>query len=484
MDSRISRKVWRFLTSLALISFAAFGIAAQDPDPNSPTPILLSESGSTRALAQKPGKLSGKADLGKIVSQAFLPDEKVELFVTNLRLMENEGPNAFRVYAQDKSGHQFKFPVLAIEEIPAISGLYRVTITLRDEVGFWDAPTPDGDILISITWRGMASNRVRLGLGKMGGEIKDDPGAVPTPFGTPAAAPSRIQSPDETGYRWSGDRLRFLEQATFGPNLTLDNKIRRVGLRAWINEQFETPYPTIPYPNQPLKPNTAPADCDNNNTTTVPDVPETCFRDTYTMYQPQTWFFKEAFYGDAQLRHRVAWALAQIWVTSGVEILQGRQMVEYHKVLSNNAFGNYRNLMKQMTLNPAMGQYLDMQISTRTNPNENYAREIMQLFTVGLFMLKPNGKLDCVERPLPTDTCLGSDTPIPTYDQNGVNNLTRVLTGWRFCSVQASCPNLTPGVVDYIDPMVVNIGQNTNNIANNLHDTAAKTLLNYPSRPD
>jgi len=72
-------------------------------------------------------------------------------------------------------------------------------------------------------------------------------------------------------------------------------------------------------------------------------------------------------YGDNQLRHRVAWALSQIWVTSGVDIQQSRHMVEWHKILSNNAFGNYRTLMKEMTLNPAMGGYLDMAISTRTN---------------------------------------------------------------------------------------------------------------------
>jgi uncharacterized protein (DUF1800 family) len=192
----------------------------------------------------------------------------------------------------------------------------------------------------------------------------------------------------------------------------------------------------------------------------VPDVPVTCFRDTYSLYQPQTWFFREAFYSDAQLRHRVAWALSQIWVTSGVEIQQGRHMVEYHKILSNNAFGNYRNLMKQMTLSPAMGQYLDMAISTKNNPNENYAREIMQLFSVGLFMLNTDGTVQ-------TD----GNGPIPTYDQNGVNNLTKVLTGWSYCNTAASCPNLVAGTVNYIDPLLFN---------RNNHDLTAKTLLSYP----
>ena len=118
-----------------------------------------------------------------------------------------------------------------------------------------------------------------------------------------------------------------------------------------------------------------------------------CNSDYYTMYPVQNWFFKEALYGEAQLKHKVAWALSQIWVTSGHDIQQSSHMIAYHQILSNNAFGNYRDLMKEMTLNPAMGEYLDMVRSTRNSPNENYPREILQLFSVGLFMLNENGTL-------------------------------------------------------------------------------------------
>ena len=149
-------------------------------------------------------------------------------------------------------------------------------------------------------------------------------------------------------------------------------------------------------------------------------------------------------YGDAQLRQRVAWALSQIWVTSGVDIQQSRHMVEYYKVLNDNAFGNYRSLMQQMTLNPTMGDYLSMAGSTRTNPNENYPREIMQLFSIGLVMLNPDGTVQCVEH----NPCQTGDTPIPTYDQTGVNNLTKVLTGWNFCQAATTCPNLSAGTVE------------------------------------
>ena len=135
-------------------------------------------------------------------------------------------------------------------------------------------------------------------------------------------------------------------------------------------------------------------------------------------------------------------------------------MVEYHKVLSRNAFGNYRTLMKEMTLNATMGSYLDMARSTRNNPNENYARELMQLFTIGLFMLNPDGTYQLDE----------TGSPIPTYDQNTVNDLTKVLTGWSFCENTTLCPNRSVGSQNFIDPLLLN---------NNNHDLTAKVLLNY-----
>jgi uncharacterized protein (DUF1800 family) len=301
----------------------------------------------------------------------------------------------------------------------------------------------------------------------------------PTAVAKVAKAITPPEEPDYVGYKWSGDRMRFLEQATFGPTQALDSRIRRIGLRTWLNGQLATQYPDpsgnctsypnvsdpLAYPCQPLKTENVGGDalCDNG----VDDVPPTCYRDTYSMYQPQTWFFRQAYYGDAQLRHRVSWALSQIWVTSGNDIQQGRYEVEYHKVLSNNAFGNYRTMMRQMTLNPAMGEYLSMVLSTRNNPNENYAREVMQLFTVGLFLLNQDG----------TQKVDGQGQPIATYDQNGVNNLTKVFTGWSRCnSVRVECPNYVSGTQNYIDPMIV---LNRNNV-----DLTTKTLLTWPADPN
>ena len=464
----------RVLAAFVLVStFGLWVMAQDDPDPNSPTPIVLSERGSTRALAQSV-RFANRVSPDRIKSsRAFPRDSQVVLYITNLDLMEGEGANAFRVYGLDESGHLYSFPVEDLRVISSVKNVYGLTFQVTDEIGYW-APPADGDIALYITWRGLQSNLVKFAIEKTGPEDFNPPGAKPTPLGTTAASleekgSDKTVSPDYVGYRWSGDRRRFLEQATFGPTQALDDRIRRIGLKTWLAEQFDSTlqYPSAsnPYPNQPLKPANAPTDCDGDQTV-VPDVPVTCFRDTYTMYPLQAWNSVESLYGTAPLKHRVSWALSQIWVNSGVDIQQSRHMVEYHKILSKNAFGNFRNLMGDMTLSPTMGNYLSMALSTKNNPNENYAREVMQLFTVGLFMLNQDGTIICVEH----NPCQAGDTPTPSYDQNNVNNLTKVLTGWTFCNVQASCPNVAVGTVNYIDPMLLNTGN---------HDLTAKSLLSY-----
>lgn len=435
----------------------AVALAQSDPDPNSPTPFLITENSSAEAIIGSVADAKARPQ-----KEAFQPGTVIVLYVSNVRLADGEGPRSFRIYAEASGGRLYRFPVEDVSPSGIARNILALKVRLDDELRFWDPPATGTEITGYLTWRGLSSNRVIFAKGSA--PNSDSSGLEPFPvskaFGK-AAAPPAGYAPEYVGYRWSGDRMRFMKQATFGPTVELDSRLRRIGLRAWLAEQFAAPYPSVsnPYPNQPLKPANAPSDCDGEQTQ-VPDVPATCFRDTYTMYPLQTWFFREALYGDAQLRHKVAWALSQIWVTSGVDIQQSRHMVEYHKVLSQNAFGNYRDLMYQMTLHPTMGEYLDMVRSTRNNPNENYARELMQLFSVGLFRLNQDGTL-----------IYQNGEPVPTYTQEDVNNLTKVLTGWTFCNQVATCPNLVSGAVNHIDPMRLN----TNN-----HDLTAKTLLSYP----
>lgn len=141
----------------------------------------------------------------------------------------------------------------------------------------------------------------------------------------------------------------------------------------------------------------------------------------------QEHFMQLAMTGPDQLRQRVAWALHKIWVVSAVEVNSSRAIITYYRLLMNGAFGSYRDLMREVTLNPAMGRYLNMvnnraQVVTGVPPNENYARELMQLFTIGLTTLNGDGS--------PVVDAQGQ--PVPVYTEDDVKALARILTGWTF----------------------------------------------------
>ena len=176
---------------------------------------------------------------------------------------------------------------------------------------------------------------------------------------------------------------------------------------------------------------------------------------------------QEALYGEDQLRRRVSWALHQIWVVSHANISSQRGFQEYIEILDRNAFGNYRDLMKEMTLSPAMGEYLDMIRSNRWNPNENYPRELLQLFTIGLYKLNQDGTL----------ALDAQGNRIPTYDQHKIDQFTKVFTGWTRCDngLLPTCSNAVVGAPNFTDPMHLSDP--------NAHDQTAKTLFDYPGAP-
>jgi uncharacterized protein (DUF1800 family) len=135
-------------------------------------------------------------------------------------------------------------------------------------------------------------------------------------------------------------------------------------------------------------------------------------------------------------------------------------MTIYLQALDRGAFGNYRTLLNEVTLNPSMGEYLDMRLSTRTNPNENWAREVLQLFSIGVNELNIDGtpKLDA------------QGMPIPSYSQTTVNEFTKVFTGWNLDPIL-----IGPGINNWRDPMKPRTGTQ--------HDGSAKTLLNNVALP-
>jgi uncharacterized protein (DUF1800 family) len=438
----------RFLSQIFGICFCIFSasiiISAQVLPEDAP--VLISQPDSTRALTARSTRKGYDFS-----PELFLAggNTRMTFFVTNLDLLPDEGANAFRVDAQDARGFRYPLQIISLEPTTERPWVYALTVKLHG------AMENVGDVLVRANWRGVASNRVRVSIGFESKKPDDDAGAVPTPMPEKPIIRNEVQNVGSLP--WVGDRLRFIEQATFGANPTLENRLRRIGLSAWINEQMEEKrdaggairYSTFAYPNLPPQPTNIPTTCTGN-----------CLRDNYSMYPLQKWFFREALYGDdQQLRRRVSWALSQIWVVSGRETVQPSGMLPYIQTLDRNAFGNYRDLMREMTLNPAMGNYLDMAISTRQNPNENYAREILQLFSIGVYMLNQDGTVNLDE----------AGNPIATYTQAEVNGFTKVFTGWSFCG--QGCPNSQSGIRNLRDPMVLTPAN---------HDATEKQVLNYP----
>ena len=169
---------------------------------------------------------------------------------------------------------------------------------------------------------------------------------------------------------------RFLDQATWGPTPDSIAQVQSMGFTNWLAAQFALN--TSDLPDQPILNS---AGKSNNNIQPV-----------------QAAFFNNAVTGQDQLRQRVAFILSQIWVVSQQAGLpQAYAYPPYWRIFRDNAFGNYRDVIKAVTLSPAMGRYLNMANNNKANPakgtvpNENYARELMQLFTLGLTQLNPDG---------------------------------------------------------------------------------------------
>jgi uncharacterized protein (DUF1800 family) len=153
--------------------------------------------------------------------------------------------------------------------------------------------------------------------------------------------------------------------------------------------------------------------------------------------------------GGNQVRKRIAFALSEFFVVSltGIDMLwRGPGIAAYWDTLNRNAFGNFRNLLEDVTLNPAMGTFLNTRGNRRADasgrvPDENYAREVMQLFTIGLFELNQDGTLR-----------LNGGNPIETYTSADVSNLARVFTGYDFDLAGLSSTTEVGGTRQIIDP--------------------------------
>ncbi len=444
-----------FCTIIIVAFSATIGSAQASETFESPQPMLLKVKDSPFALVVNSESWRGK--LPRQTAETFQLGQQITIFVSNLDLLPGETGNAFRIFAVDEGGRRFRFQVENIVPVPKIAGVYALSFRIFDPNGYSGQPATDSDLVLTVSWRGILSNSGRLDLGN---RIRQSANRSPLP-------PTASQSTNATNVlQFNGaDRKRFMEQAAFGPSKALDNRLRRVGLRAWINEQFVTPYPTTPYPNFPPKPTDGVGSCGIYGTSPEVDL---CHRNHYWNYNNAKWLFQEALYGDDQLRRRISWALHKIWVVSHANIGQQRGIQEYIEILDRNSFANYRTLMYEMTLSPAMGEYLDMVRSTKQNPNENYPRELLQLFTTGLYMLNQDGTLRLD----------GQGNRVPTYDQGKIDQFTKVFTGWTHCNNgnNPECANAVPAVPNMIDPMHLPSPNN--------HDQTVKALFDYPGAPN
>ena len=265
------------------------------------------------------------------------------------------------------------------------------------------------------------------------------------------------------------DTVRFLEQSTFGPTSQSISRVQNIGFEAFLNEQVAAPL--LDYPDLPFWPQTRPATCTGD-----------CQRDNYTLYQLQRHLYSNALFGQDQLRQRMAVGLSEILVTSAVDVPLPSWMRSYQQLLYRNAFGNFRQLLYDVTLHPTMGRFLDMlnsrcQALTPPNvnicrnglssqPNENYAREVLQLFSIGTFLLNQDG----------TRVLDSNGNPISTYDQKTVEEFARVFTGWVLApALPAPVESGATTVPNYRDPMVVH---KDSQAREDYHDRGPKTLLN------
>ncbi|OBV38165.1 DUF1800 domain-containing protein [Janthinobacterium psychrotolerans] len=220
---------------------------------------------------------------------------------------------------------------------------------------------------------------------------------------------------------------RFLGRATFGPNMAAIDALAASDSDAWFADQFARPQTThLSYMDKLIAAQVA---------ANGPRVGFTAFYET---------FWQQAIRGEDQLRQRVAFALSQIFVIS-MQNETVRPLVRgtssYYDMLGQHAFGNFRNLLDGVARHPMMGIYLShmrnqKESGTRT-PDENFAREVMQLFTIGLVQLNADGSVK-----------LSGGKPIDTYSREDVAGLAKVFTGLSWAGPDQSTGRFNGSIAD------------------------------------
>ncbi len=261
------------------------------------------------------------------------------------------------------------------------------------------------------------------------------------------------------------DAARLLTQATFGPKKSEIDALAGRSAESWIATQMALPA------SFHFAEASADFAINNGGGAGSPGTgqPNTRFGGVHRQHA----WWKIALNSPDQLRQRVAFALSQIFVTSdanGTISNWQNGHVTYYDLLVRGAFGNFRQLLEEVTLSPNMGIYLSSLRNAKatfnaqgvqlTQADENYAREIMQLFTIGRNELQADGTLKLDAR----------GQPIPTYTQDTIVQMAKVFTGWGFFQSNSSTNfrGTGPGSESYLNPMVLYPA---------FHDDTAKTIV-------
>ncbi|MCP3429066.1 DUF1800 family protein [Opacimonas viscosa] len=231
----------------------------------------------------------------------------------------------------------------------------------------------------------------------------------------PMALPNFAPSPPPAGFiNHTVDAVRLLKQATFGPTVESVARLEELGGEAWFQEQMSLPQTKWVDLREIIEAETGDIDgVSENGKEWIQEI-----------------FNMTAFDAEDQLRHRIAYTLSQLFVVSTQTDLGHKDsaFTTYWDRLATHATGNFRDLLEDVTLHPTMGHYLNMignqkaDPSRNIRPDENFAREVMQLFTIGLAELNQDGSVKLDE----------TGEPIETYNQQTIQNYAAALTGWYY----------------------------------------------------
>ena len=347
-----------------------------------------------------------------------------------------QGTDYYALYVDtitDKGRRQFKF--IPTDDVPALVYGYRYKIGLGSQIRDGNPHRVGLDLaaVIEAVEPGTVVEQIDAIFIRVGSDVWIDLASstdVPPPPPPPDADLSDVEV------------VRFLTQATFGASRASIEDVQRVGdYGTWVDNQLALePSLTLPY---------------------VKETSNGSFR-----YSRHYIWWANAVEGADQLRQRLAFAWSELFVVSDIDYVLGNSQYgisQFYDMLAVGSSGNFRDLLEQVTLHPVMGIYLSMlrnekaDPSRNVRPDENFAREVLQLFTIGLYELGPDGQVK-------TDA---SGQPIPSYDLTTIENFAKVFTGWNYGAGTSWGGNNIPGEA-LEQPMVP---------FEEYHDTSAKPLL-------